>query len=362
MSKVYHRYFTNNDKYGERKTPYLDSLAFVVQEFLYTEDKAKQEIKYRESVFDNYTMTTQINRKTKSFDCYMQGHIQLYDFVTMTLHLINTLPSDYAKVQLKEYLADLKKTNSIYSRNDIYYTNNDGIYLYNPSKEMIFALLWTAWIYMKVFLDLNPNKMLEKRVDMLYDAMKENYPSTAENLEKHPLIAHAPDAMTLMCQHIKAKSQKSKRSKSPEKEATEDGNAKLLARIAELEAELKKTKEENVQLKKESKEIVPANAYEKIIFFATVLSAAYDAGFTNQLELSEFICTICGGSPTTFQPRISKLSSMSATGKYEQEVIHAAQRIVERLKKVPKGGDKGNPRILDIINSIEGEFELRKYK
>ena len=84
--------------------------------------------------------------------------------------------------------------------------------------------------------------MLEKRVDMLYDAMKENYPFTEENLEKHPLIAHAPDAMTLMCQHIKAKSQKSKRSKSPEKEATEDGNAKLLARIAELEAENKELK------------------------------------------------------------------------------------------------------------------------
>lgn len=242
MSKIYHRYFTDNNKYGERKTPYLDSLAFVVQEFLYSKDKAKQEIIYKERVFDNYTMTTLTNKKTKSFDCYMQGHIQLYDFVTMTLHLINTLPSDYAKVQLKEYLADLKKTNSIYSRNDINYTNNDGIYLYNTSKEMIFALLWAAWIYMKVFLDLNPNKMLEKRVDMLYDAMKENYPFTEENLEKHPLIAHAPDAMTLMCQHIKAKSQKSKRSKSPEKEATEDGNAKLLARIAELEAENKELK------------------------------------------------------------------------------------------------------------------------
>ncbi len=255
MSKVYHRYFTNNDKYGERKTPYLDSLAFVVQEFLYTEGKAKQEIKYRESVFDNYTMTTRINRKTKSFDCYMQGHIQLYDFVTMTLHLINTLPSDYAKVQLKEYLADLKKTNSIYSRNDINYTNNDGIYLSNPSNEMIFALLWAAWIYLRVFLDLNPNKMLEKRVDMLYDAMKENYPYTEENLEKHPLIAHAADAIILMCKHIeaKAKKKKSKPSQSSEEEHAED-NSKLQARIAELEAELEKAKKQVADLEKQNKE------------------------------------------------------------------------------------------------------------
>lgn len=243
MSKYYYRYFTDNDKYGERKTPYLDSLAYTIQEFLYSKDKAKQEIIYKERVFDDYTETTHTNKKTKSFDCEMDGRIQLYDFVTMTLHLINTLPSDFAKVQLKEYLADLKKKDGISYREEIRCTQN-GIYLYNTSKEMIFALLWAAWIYMKVFLDLNPNKMLEKRVDMLYDAMKENYPFTEENLEKHPLIAHAPDAMTLMCQHIKAKSQKSKRSKSPEKEATEDGNAKLLARIAELDAEIASLKQQ----------------------------------------------------------------------------------------------------------------------
>lgn len=235
MSKCYYRYFTDNDKYGERKTPYLDSLAFIIQEFLYSKDKAKQEIIYKERVFDNYTMTTHTNKKTKSFDCEMDGRIQLYDFVTMTLHLINTLPSDFAKVQLKEYLADLKKKDGISYREEISRTQN-GIYLYNTSKEMIFALLWAAWIYMKVFLDLNPNKMLEKCVDMLYDAMKENYPSTAENLEKHPLIAHAPAAMALMCQHIQAKAKKSKSNKSSDKEHAED-NSGLQARINELQKE-----------------------------------------------------------------------------------------------------------------------------
>ena len=252
MSKCYYRYFTDNDKYGERKTPYLDSLAFVVQEFLYSKDKAKQEIIYKERVFDDYTETTHTNKKTKSFDCEMDGRIQLYDFVTMTFHLINTLPSDFAKVQLKEYLADLKKKDGISYREEISCTQN-GIYLYNTSKEMIFALLWAAWIYMKVFLDLNPNKMLEKRVDMLYDAMKENYPSTAENLEKHPLIVHAPDAMMLMRQHIQAKAKKSKSNKSSDKEHAED-NSELQARIKELESELEKAKKQVADLEKQNKE------------------------------------------------------------------------------------------------------------
>lgn len=253
MSKVYYRYFTDNSKYGERKTPYLDSLAYTVQEFLYTKDKATQEIIYRERVVNNYTMTTLVNTKTKSFDCEMDGRIQLYDFMTMTFHLINTLPSDYAKVQLKEYLADLKRHVSYDSRDSISYSNNDGIYINNASKEMIFALLWAAWIYMRVFLDFNPNKMLEKRVEMLYDAMKENYPYTEENLEKHPLIAHAPAAMALMCQHIQAKAKKSKPSQSSEEEHTED-NSDLQARIAELESELEKAKKQVADLEKQNKE------------------------------------------------------------------------------------------------------------
>lgn len=283
MSKVYYRYFTNNDKYGEIKTPYLDSLAFIIQEFLYSKDKAKQEIIYKERVFDNYTMTTHTNKKTKSFDCEMDGRIQLYDFVTMTLHLINTLPSDFAKVQLKEYLADLKKKDGISYREEISRTQN-GIYLYNTSKEMIFALLWAAWIYMKVFLDLNPNKMSEKCVDMLYDAMKENYPSTAENLEKHPLIAHAPDAMTLMCQHIKAKTQNPNVAKSPKMEATEDGDAKLQTRIAELEAELEELREQVEHFRNKEKGTALGLNQGQAALFGLALANTFDFNYTNKKE------------------------------------------------------------------------------
>lgn len=257
MSKAYHRYFTDNSKYGEIKTPYLDSLAYTVQEFLYTEGKATQEIIFEERVCNKNTMTTHINRKTKSFNCEMDGRIQLYDFVTLTFHLINTLPSDFAKVQLKECLADLKQKSGVYSRDDISYTSNNGIWLHNASKEMIFALLWAVWIYMKVFVDLNSisAKPLETRVDLLYDAMKENYPSSEENLNKHPLIAHAPAAMTLMCQHIqaKAKKQKSKQSQNSEEEQEED-NSKFQARVKELESELEKAKKQVADLEKQNKE------------------------------------------------------------------------------------------------------------
>ena len=142
-------------------------------------------------------------------------------------------------------------------------------------------------------------------------------------------------------------------------EEEQKNTIELEERIKELEAQVKKLEAENAQLKKESKEKEPANAFEKIIFFATVLSAAYSSSFTNQQELSEFICLICGGSTNTFQPRISKLSAMALNDKYTDEVINAAKKIVERLNKVPRGGDKGNPKILEIIKSIEDEFRLR---
>lgn len=245
MSKVYHRYFTNNDKYGERKTPYLDSLAYTIQEFLYTEGKAIQTINFGDAGGGYPRIST--------IDCKMDGRIQLYDFMTMTLHCINAVASDYATAELKEYLRDLKEHDRYDSLDTVCTTDNKGIYIRHASPELLMSILWATWIYMKVFIDFYPNKALETRIQLLYEAIKESYPYSEEDLQKHPLIAHAPVAMKLMLQHIKAKIKKTKQSQSSEEEHAED-NSKLQARIAELEAELEKAKKQVADLEKQNKE------------------------------------------------------------------------------------------------------------
>ena len=134
-------------------------------------------------------------------------------------------------------------------------------------------------------------------------------------------------------------------------------------------------KDENEQLKKDKKQLEnslvqnknisdeidqkAANAYEKIIFFATVLSVAYDDRFTNQTSLANLICMVCGGSPTTYQPRISKLAKMADEGKYTGEVCNAAKNLIEKLKAIPKEGDKENPVVNKYIESISSEFGVK---
>ena len=142
----------------------------------------------------------------------------------------------------------------------------------------------------------------------------------------------------------------------------EEKDSQLKQQYEQLKNDNALLKTENEKLQNQAqpeKELIPPNAYEKIIFFTTVLSAAYDDRFTNQQALSEFICLICGGSPTTFQPRISKLSSMADNDKYDVEVLNAAKKIVTKLNAIPKGGDKDNPKIQEIIKSIKGEFNLK---
>lgn len=119
------------------------------------------------------------------------------------------------------------------------------------------------------------------------------------------------------------------------------------------------SQEPSEQEQEATKELMSANAYEKIIFFATVLSTAYDDSFTNQQALSELICLICGGSTKTFQPRISKLSAMADKDHYEEEVVRAAKKLVEKLERITKEKDKGNPRLQEFINSIKSEFEIK---
>lgn len=166
-------------------------------------------------------------------------------------------------------------------------------------------------------------------------------------------------------------SEDSKRVKELEAEVrrlnkVEAENKTLKGKLKELEQsnqtsdEIDKLKKEVESLRKEGH--VSANAYEKIIFFATVLSAAYDSRFTNQSALSELICLICGGSPTTFQPRISNLAKNADASEKDKdkEIKNAAIKLVKKLIKVPKEGDKDNPKITKYIESIKSEFEIRE--
>ena len=137
--------------------------------------------------------------------------------------------------------------------------------------------------------------------------------------------------------------------------------------IEKLQAEVEKMKSSysvNIDMDVDYDDV---NKWAKVIFFATVLNAAYQKKFTVGQQLALFICLICGGKPSTYQPLISKIASMEDNEKdksgnsYIPQVINAAKEIVKRMVEIPEGEDV-HPTIQRYINSICDEFSIEKPK
>lgn len=137
--------------------------------------------------------------------------------------------------------------------------------------------------------------------------------------------------------------------------------------IKELQAEVAKFKSvstANVDMDKDYNDV---NKWAKVIFFATVLNTAYQKKYTIGQQLAHFICMVCGGKPSTYQPLISKIASMEDNEKdnsgetYIPQVIKAAKEIVNRLVEIPEG-ESVPPTIQKYIDSICDEFSIEKPK
>ena len=189
--KFYNHYFTNNESYGGGNFPNLDSLAYVVQEFLYTTGWAVQTI--------NYGDTGGGYPHFLEFDCQMDMCIKLYDFMSIVHDFIEAAYSDFAKATIKEYISDLQQHEPEEHAFNTFVSDYGCFCITHASNELIVSLLWATWIYIRARNDPYRN------ADLLYDLMNENYPYGIKDFAKHPLIAKADDAVRLMIQHKKDK-------------------------------------------------------------------------------------------------------------------------------------------------------------
>ena len=84
---------TNSDYHNFEDVAYIESLAFTVQEFLYT-SKAEDD-------YENYNM---------------DNHIKLFDLMSLTTYFIRASTIDLGKATIKGYIQDLKKQKHSYLR------------------------------------------------------------------------------------------------------------------------------------------------------------------------------------------------------------------------------------------------------
>jgi hypothetical protein len=225
---AFKRIFTDNRKYGESKLLYMDSLAYIVQEYLYVNGKA---------VFG---------------DCnfYMGDTIMLYDFMTLTYYFIQASRTEFGKTEIKEYISGLFNIRHARSHDIVEYKDNHLLVSW-ASYELIMSILWAAWIYAKVRCPDNKEKTWESARKQLYSLMTEYFENRYNRLkyfeEKTP-VAIANDAVMAMVKHIVEKKQDTTPSQSKEtKPAKEE--------FSKLQAELDALKKENEALKTEIKSL-----------------------------------------------------------------------------------------------------------
>lgn len=214
------RYFTNNSKYGDFNLLHFDSLAFMVQEFLFTEKTKNARVNY----------------------C-MEGRIKLYDFMSMSVYFISPAYSEFGKASIKEYILEMQRYPSSYGTDRIEYSNR-CFCISNASNAMVVALLWTAYIFFRANHELCHKEEYAQACDLLYGLLQDKLGNTkGRSGKQHLLFKLSDEAVELMIKHVKKKVDRQK-----VKTATDNDSQEGDAKYQEMEAE-------NQELKKRCKEL-----------------------------------------------------------------------------------------------------------
>ena len=195
--------FTDNSEYANYKTvPYFDSLAYTVQEFLYT-DKATDH----------------------NHDFRMDSHIKLYDFMTLASYFITSSVSDLGRATIKGYIEDMKQSVIPYVHAEKVEYRKECLVVSCASFELILALLWTAYIYADARFQWSGDECWKDAKQILFDLMKEEYGYSDENIHVLPPLMNTDKAFSVMMSHIEKNQIKRKKAlpqKADEPQQEED--------------------------------------------------------------------------------------------------------------------------------------------
>ena len=174
------RVFTNNYEYeGFDTLEYMDSMAYTVQEFLYTS-------------------------KVKDEDCdfRMSEHVKLYDFMTMSYYFIKNSNDEFGRSTIQSMTAFAKRVDNSSQEKEMIDYKNDEIILSNVSCELMMALLWTAFVYASVINHLFYDNAWGKTAKMLLEEIQEFSHHLDKHLNIHLLMLQADKAIQFMSCHI----------------------------------------------------------------------------------------------------------------------------------------------------------------
>lgn len=366
---VYTRLFIDNSHYEKfENLPYLDSLAYVVQEYLYTDISEKH-----------------------CFNLLMDGRIRFCDFMTMAVYFIGASAHDLGKATIKDYLADLHLHNRYQLGYDIIeYTQEGSFAITNASRSLIVSILWATYIYIKTCYLIYKEEKWKGVSQMLYELMLKEWGPDEEDKEEFkdiPAIKRSEEATIMMIRHIRKKMEENdtieenteniaemqktltkieaenKRLSEKIKEL-EAENEQLRKKNEELEAEIVRLGEQLQQLPQNEESTAPVDEWftgeyeklsadkeftlrERLVFFSTVLSLENNKKYTVASNLATFIGELCNDQNNIgpFFSKMKKPDEASANAK-------AAKKVADLMKQIiPK--EYRNDKHLPINKFIE---------
>lgn len=186
--KTYPRVFTSADGFGTyREIPYIDSLAKIVKEFLYT---CKDENRHQGYCLD--------------------GIINLYDFMSLEIPVVKSLSLNFGKDAIKSYINVLRQNRYSHETNMIIGYENLGrdILVCNASDKLIIPLLWTAHIYARARAFIGGDKVFGDAIIMLFELMMESSYYDIDFTMKLTPISKSKEALNMLINDITARDKK----------------------------------------------------------------------------------------------------------------------------------------------------------
>lgn len=202
---VYECIFTDFNNFGEYEDlPYVDSLAFMVMKFLYTNKVSDNVLKMQ-----------------------LEGIIELYDFMSIVVPFIHSSTSDFGEAEIKKYLREMDEVTEsmdLLSSNIVRYRYGYAdiryVYINHASWEMKLALLWTGYIYASVMSKIDNPDNWNDAIMILKSLMAQ----VCFDYENIPVMQYKDEAIQLMTGYIKKKyGDQEEKPKSKENEGDDKG-------------------------------------------------------------------------------------------------------------------------------------------
>ena len=167
--------------------------------------------------------------------------IRMFDFMTLAAYFISESRKEYGKSTIRGFVEDLKTRYK--GRNNTYVEYPDGnLFVTDASYELIMDLLWTTYIYASASYEWGKNEKWADTASMVYGVMFEQSGLNKDAFLETSFSKTADSARKMMLTFMLRKEVRNGQKKEAPKERPGAKDSEKDARIAELEAELKKAK------------------------------------------------------------------------------------------------------------------------